>query len=63
MIFDYFRSTGALDAVLDYADLFSVTLRCDYDQEFDKRWDEILLSMTTNVFSLLPDLIAGRGGA
>ena len=25
MVFDYFRVTGAHDAVLDYADLFSVT--------------------------------------
>ena len=27
-------------------DLFSITLRNDNDQEFDARWDEILLSMT-----------------
>ena len=46
MIYDYFRVTGAHDTVLDYADLFSVTLR-NYDvQEFDSRWDELLLSMT-----------------
>ena len=38
--------TGAHDAVLDYADLFSITLRNDDVQEFDTRWDEILLSMT-----------------
>ena len=46
MIYDYFRVTGARDTVLDYADLFSVTLRNDSVQEFDTRWDEILLSMT-----------------
>ena len=46
MIYDYFRVAGAHDTVLDYADLFSVTLRNDDDQEFDTRWDEILLSMT-----------------
>ena len=46
MIFDYFRVTGAHDAVLDYADLFSVTLHDDNIQEFDTRWDEVLLSMT-----------------
>ena len=40
MIYDYFRVTGAHDAVLDYADLFSVILV----QEFDARWDEVLLS-------------------
>ena len=43
---DYFRVTGAHDTVLDYADLFSITLRNDKVQEFDTRWDEILLSMT-----------------
>ena len=46
MIYDYFRVTGAHDAVLDYADLFSVTLRDDNVQEFDAWWDEVLLSMS-----------------
>ena len=46
MIYDYFRVTGAHDTVLDYADLFSVTLRDDNVQEFDTRRDEILLSMS-----------------
>ena len=46
MIFDYFRVTGAQDTVLDYADLFSVTLRDDNIQELDTRWDEVLLSMS-----------------
>ena len=46
MIYDYFRVTGAHDAVLDHADLFSVTLRDDNVQEFDTIWDEILISMT-----------------
>ena len=46
MIYDYFRVTGAHDAVLDYADLFSVALDDDNSQEFDTRWDEVLLSMT-----------------
>ena len=31
---------------LDYADLFSVTLHDDNIQEFDTRWDEVLLSMS-----------------
>ena len=52
MIYDYFRVTGAHDAVLDYVDLFSITLRNDV-QEFDTRWVEILLSMsTTLIYSL-----------
>ena len=46
MICDYFRVTGAHDTVLDYADVFSITLRNDNVQEFDSRWDEILLCMT-----------------
>ena len=47
MIYDcYFRVIGAHDTVLDYADLFSVTLQDDNIQEFDTRWDEVLLSMS-----------------
>ena len=46
MIYDYFRVTGAHDTVLDDADLFSITLRNDNVQEFDTRWDEVLLSMS-----------------
>ena len=43
MIDDDFRVTGAYDAVLDHADLFSFTLHDDNVQEFDTRWDEFLL--------------------
>ena len=46
IIYDYFRFTGAHDTVLDYADFFSITFRNDDVQEFDTRWDEILLSLT-----------------
>ena len=46
MIYKNFRVTGAHDTVLDYADLFTITLRNDNIQEFDTRWSEILLSMT-----------------
>ena len=45
LISDYSRATGAHDTVLDYANLFSVTLHDDNIQEFDTRWDEVLLSM------------------
>ena len=48
MIYDYFRVTGAHDTVLHYADLRTFSLRNDDVQEFDTRWDEILLSMTTH---------------
>ena len=47
MIYEYFRVTGVHDTVLDYADLFALTLQNDV-QESDTRWDEILLSMDKN---------------
>ena len=46
MIYNHFRVTGAQDTVLDYADLFSTTLRNENVQEYDTKWDENLLSMT-----------------
>ena len=46
MTYNYFRFTSAHDTVLDYADLLSVTLRDDNVQEFDTRWDGVLLSMS-----------------
>ena len=46
MIYDFFPVTDAHDTVLDCADLFSVTLHDDNVQEFDTRWDEVLLSMS-----------------
>ena len=38
--------TGANDSVEHYADLFTIVLRNDDIQEFDSKWDGILLSMT-----------------
>ena len=46
MIYEYFRVTGANDSVENYADLFTIVLRNDDIQEFDSKWDGILLSMT-----------------
>ena len=46
LIYEYFRVTGANDSVDNYADLFTISLRNDDIQEFDSRWDGILLSMT-----------------
>ena len=48
LIYEYFRVTGANDSVENYADLFTIGLRNDDIQEFDSKWDEILLSMTKN---------------
>ena len=43
---DYFWVTGAHDSVENYTDLFTIVLRNDDIQEFDSKWDGILLSMT-----------------
>ena len=46
MIYDQFRVTGTHDSVENYTDLFTIVLRNDDIQEFDSKWDGILLSMT-----------------
>ena len=46
LIYEYFQVTGANDSVENYADLFTVVLQNDDIQEFDSKWDGILLSMT-----------------
>ena len=46
LIYEYFRVTGANDSVENYADLFSIALRNDDIQEFDSKWNGMLLSMT-----------------
>ena len=46
LIYEYFRVTGAHDSVENYADLFTIALRNDDIQEFDSKWDGILISMT-----------------
>ena len=46
LIYEYFRVTGANDSVENYADLITMVLRNDDIQEFDSKWDGILLSMT-----------------
>ena len=46
LIYVYFRVTGANDSVENYADLFTIGLQNDDIQEFDSKWDGILLSMT-----------------
>ena len=38
--------TGAHDAVLEYVDVFFINLYDHSIQEFDMRWDKVLLSMT-----------------
>ena len=44
LIYEDFRVTGAHDSVENNADLFKIVLRDDYIEEFDTKWDEILLT-------------------
>ena len=46
LIYDHFRVTGSHDSVENYTDLFTIGLQNDENQEFDSKWDGILLSMT-----------------
>ena len=46
LIYEYSQVIGANDSVENYADLFTIALRNDDIQEFDSKWDGILLSMT-----------------
>ena len=46
LIYEYFRVTGANDSVENYADLFTIALRNDDIQDFDSKWDGIVLPMT-----------------
>ena len=46
LIYEQFRVTGTDVSVENYTDLFSIVVRNDDIQEFDSKWDGILLSMT-----------------
>ena len=46
LIYEQFRVTGTDDSVENYTDLFTIALLNDDIQEFDSKWDGILLSMT-----------------
>ena len=46
LIYEQFRVTGIDSSVENYTDLFTIALRNDDIQEFDSKWDGILLSMT-----------------
>ena len=46
LIYEQFRVTGSHFSVENYTDLFTIVLRNDVTQEFDSKWDGILLSMT-----------------
>ena len=44
MIYKHIRVTGTHETVLDFSDLFSITLSGDDVQGYDTRWDEVLFS-------------------
>ena len=46
LVYEYFQVTGANDSVENYGDLFTIGLRNDDIQEYDSKWDGILLPMT-----------------
>ena len=46
LIYEYLWVIGANNSVENCADLFTIGLRNDDIQEFDSKWDRILLSMT-----------------
>ena len=46
LIYEQFGVTGTDDSVENFTDLFTIVLRNDDIQEFDSKWDGILLSMT-----------------
>ena len=46
LFYNHFRVTGIHDSVENDSDLFTISLRNDDIQEFDSKWDGILLSMT-----------------
>ena len=45
MINEYFLVTGTHEDILDYSDLYGITLHGDDVQGFDTSWDEVLLSI------------------
>ena len=44
IIFEYFRATGAYEAIQGLSDLFNFRLQNDDVQHFDTRWDKALLA-------------------
>ena len=55
MIYEYFRATGAHEAVQGLSDLFTVSLQNDDIPDFDVRWDHALLSVSEMPFDMILD--------
>ena len=54
MIHEYFRATGANEAVQGLSNLFSFRLQNDDVQDFDVRWDQALLSASEMPSDVIP---------
>ena len=59
LIYENFRVTGANDSVKNYADLFTNALRNDDIQEFDSKWDGILLILLSMTQIPSDDILEG----
>ena len=46
MIYEFFRATGAYEAVQGLSDLFTISLQNDDVQDFGVRWDHALFSVS-----------------
>ena len=52
MIHEYFWVKCAHEAVVDYSDLFGITLHGDDVQGFDTRWDEVFATTQQAIWKL-----------
>ena len=52
MIYEHFPATGAYDAAQGFLDLFNICLKNDDVQDFDTRWDQILLGTSEYLTSM-----------
>ena len=46
MIYEYFRTTGAYEAVQGLVNLFTMSLQNDDGQDFDVKWDHAVVSVS-----------------
>ena len=61
MIYEYFRATGAYEAVQGFSDLFTIRLQDDDVQDFDVRWDQALLSVNEVLSEVILEGISFTG--
>ena len=59
MIYEYFRATGAYEAVQGLSDVFATSLQSDDVQDFDVRWDQALSSADEQLSHKIPRIVQG----